>query len=268
MPEGPEIWKNKFDVFKRLKIEPNEGELLTQPCHLLSTAWTGLDDGYDNMEVDITVLVDPGESAYYYYSNVVLFANPSINKKNVVRGVAYAGIQTNGYSGKGEERVGKMAIFSAWGSTRCIKENNGWDVTFKELGTGYSVRIPYIWKENQTYKLRFSLEDKSEKEWLWAAYLTDTKTEEVTRIGRIFMPTKYGKIRMPKTFHERYFNPSHNIEDIETSVVRFSNMSANNGAVLPSAWEHIRIVQVPKYPKYFWYENLDNGFISAAGIAK
>ena len=50
-----------------------DADLLPNPCHLLDTAWQGLDadDGYDSIQVDMTVEVDPGESARYYYSNTV-----------------------------------------------------------------------------------------------------------------------------------------------------------------------------------------------------
>lgn len=129
-----------------------DADLLPNPCHLLDTAWQGLDadDGYDSIQADMTVEVDPGESASYYYSNTVYFPRHHVDASGALHGAAYAGIQTNGHSGVDDRHVGKMAIFSAWDGMTGEAEPGGWGSRFAENGTGYSVRVPFAWEEGVT----------------------------------------------------------------------------------------------------------------------
>jgi hypothetical protein len=244
-------------------------DLLPNPTHLLDTLWTDLDAaaGYRSIEVDITVETDPGEAAHYYYANTVYFARSGVDRSGALHGAAYAGLQTNGYSGPADGWVGKMALFSAWGGTHGIAEEIGWGSEFEEGGIGYSVRIPYPWSADTTYRLRIGLDKETESERLWSASLTDVGGGTTSRIGRVFVPTSFGKIRRPITFHERYAGPSANAGDVEPSQVRFTNMTANDGLEQSKRHHHTKVISVRGHPDLCWHQDIEGGVRTRAGLA-
>ena len=249
---------------------PKARDLLPNPCHLLDTVWTDLDAraGYEDIAVDITVEVDPGEAAHYYYANTVYFAGSHTDRRGRLHGAAYAGLQTNGYSGPADGWVGNMALFSAWGGTSGIAEENGWGSEFEEGGAGYSVRIPYSWAEGTSYRLRISFDGANEQERLWAATITSLATGEITPIGRIFVPVTIGMIRRPITFHERFLGPSARVEDIEPSQARFTNMTAAYDTLRSERWRHQHVASVKRHPDLTWHEDLDAGVRTAVATER
>ena len=245
-------------------------DLLPNPCHLLDTAWQGLDadDGYDSIQVDMTVEVDPGESASYYYSNTVYFPGYHVDASGSLHGAAYAGIQTNGHSGVDDRHVGKMAIFSAWDGKTGDVVPGGWGSRFAENGTGYTVRVPFSWEEGITYRLQIAAVDEGPDDRIWEATLTDVAAPSATRIGRITVDAAAGGIRRPITFHERYAGRSQTIDQIEASQVRFSNVTADGGTVQARNWRHINVARIRRHRHAVWYEDLTDGVRSGAGLAR
>lgn len=244
--------------------------LLPNPCHLLDTAWRGLDagSGYESISVDITVERDPGESAFYYYSNTVYFPKSHKDGAGDLHGVAYAGFQTNGHSGIDDRFVGKMAIFSAWDGARGFAEDGGWAARFVEDGTGYSVRVPFAWTEGVTYRLEIGRSGVDGGEQIWHAALSDTRTGARSRIGRIALPGPLRGIRNPITFHERYLGSSDAPHQVEPSQVVFSNMSAGEPPIASNRWDHIHRARAPGHRDLVWHEDLSAGVRSAVGVPR
>lgn len=245
-------------------------DLLPNPCHLLDTAWADLDapDGYADIAVDITVEVDPGEAAGYYYANTVYFSASRVDARGRLSGVAYAGLQTDGYAGPGIGRVGKIARFSAWASTEAVPEPGGWSYEFEETGSGWTVLIPYPWKEGTGYRVRIGpYEDRADRR-IWSASVTDLVQGTSTRIGRLTVPRSFGGIRRPITFHERYLGASPTIEDVEPSQVRFENMSADEGTIGSRVRRHTQVFSLVRHPERFWHEDTDAGVRSGVGARR
>ena len=246
-------------------------EFLKSPHHLLHTRWHGLDDenGYDSIEVDITIDVDPGEKSFYYYACDVFFPVFHEDENGHFFGLAYAGLQTNGsVDHEGSERVGRMAIFSVWGGTGGIPEDDGWGLVVPEDGNPYSVRRRFHWQEGVPYRLRFSLEDGDDDTRIMSASLTDLHDGAVTRIGRIYVPANYGGIRQPETFHERYDRSAEVFEDIEASQVTFANVTSNDGLVRAGSWENTGVFSKFFYRDRLWHEACEGGLRTGAGLKR
>lgn len=267
-------------IYCDIRNQGSEEELLANPAHLLDTFWLNLDaeEGYESISSDITVEVDPGETAHYYYSTGLWSARAigdfgskfTVNSGNSVKGAMYGGIQTNGSrygtDQLGQKRMGKMAIFSIWDSPGGIAAEDGWITRFGGEGTGYSVRITYDWQEGVTYKLRFYLEGTEEDLNVWSASLTDLETEKTTLIGSLYLPIPFGNLRTPKTFHERYEGSSKTIGQIEPSVVSFKNVCTNDGGVKALDTKTFHEMTVPEFPDLIWHKKLKDGVISGIAI--
>lgn len=245
-------------------------DLLPNPCHLLDTAWVDLDapDGYDDIAVDVTVEVDPGTAAGYYYANTVYFSTSRVDVRGRLSGVAYAGLQTDGYAGPGVGRVGKIARFSAWASTGAVAEPDGWSYEFEETGTGHTVLIPYPWSQGTTYRVRIRSSESRDDGRICSAFVADLETGITTRIGRLAVPRSFGKIGRPITFHERYLGASPTIEAVEPSQVLFTNMTANEGKVRSRARRHTNVFSLYKHPGRFWHEDVEEGVRSGVNVSR
>lgn len=230
---------------------------ITSIGHYDDTPWKGLDDasGYDDIEVDITIETWDGGKAStdaYYYANYATFSNGA--------GV-YGGLHTNGHDGK--KYVGKMALFSIWDTYTGIAEPGGTGVKFTGEGTGYSVRLPFEWSVGRPYRFKMYIDqDASTGERTWAASLTDLSSGKTTRIGRIFVPVNFGKIRRPITFHERDRGDTSSCDRITTSCVRFAKMTANSGAVQAQSWGRHGRKTVPECPALSWVQDRSDGYVS------
>jgi hypothetical protein len=235
---------------------------LSNPTHFVDTQWhLNASNEYDSIEVDITPTVEEGTATDgYYFANTVYFRN--YQGSNF--GGAYAGLQTNGYDGS--QWVGKMALFSVWDVSTGVPETYGKGTTFGGEGTGFSVRIPYDWQINTSYRLKIYIDqDASSGDRLWGASLTNLTNGVVTRIGRIYVPASRGKIYGPVTFHERYMGPVDDCSAVKKSQVSFTNMTANGGSVKASSWNHYYIAPTPECPGLTWLKESSNGYQS--GIA-
>ncbi len=228
--------------------------------HYDDTSWSGLNDtsGYNNISVDITPNVwSSGNDGYYYSNNAVFTNNTNI----------YGGLQTNGFDGS--RWIGKMAIFSIWDVGSGIAEPGGTGTPFGGEGTGYSVRIPFNWQTGTSYRFNIYIEqDSSSGNRLWAASITNLSNGSVSRIGRIYAPVNFGKIHNPVTFHERYSANPNNCSEILPSQVSFTNMTANNGSVRSSGWNHYVIKNVPECPNIVWTSEEATGYTSGINTPK
>jgi len=242
------------------------GASILNGSHFNDTQMLDLNDrtnGYSSMEVDITPEVEQG-TAGYYYANTVWYTNYTGNNS----GVAYAGLQTNGFNGT--SYIGHMAIFSVWDVTSGIAEQGGVGVPFSGEGTGFSVRLPYAWQVSHVYRLKIYLDtlDAGNGQSLWAAGLTDLNTGTTTRIGRIYVPTARGKIYGSVLFHERYSTSTNTANvakcsDLTPSRVSFNNATANNGAIIGHDYSHYYRANDAACPGLAYIQDMGNGFRSS-----
>jgi Domain of unknown function (DUF3472) len=252
-------------VLFSLLVSTQSVNALTNPTHFVDTQWSLFDAaGYNSIEVDITPQFEESVTTDgYYFANTVYFRNYT----GTNFGGAYAGFQTNGYSGSAW--VGKMALFSVWDVGSGIAETGGWGTTFGGEGAGYSVRLKYNWVVGITYRLKIYIDqDAASGDRLWGASLTDTSTGAVTRIGRIYIPVARGKIYGPVTFHERYLGPVDACSSVKKSQVSFTNMTANNGANKATSWNNYNIAKTPECPGIAWLTDLSNGVQSGIATTK
>ncbi len=228
----------------------------------------GIDDTYYNIHsskgfTDVEVNITPWENSFnsnqaYFYA-LDLFTTASGNPT-----FAYAGLQTNGQINGSE--VGKMLIFSVFGATKGISVLGGTGEPFGSEGTGYSERIPYNWMGGHKYKLEIFLYGATSGNNVWGALVTDLNTKATQLIGFIYLPTVNGSIYSAATFHELYVNsPAATCATIEPSVVAFTNLTANNGAVRATSWDNV-VEQVSGCSNYIWTINASSGYLSAAGV--
>ncbi len=229
--------------------------------HIIDTYWNNIDreQGYTKIFTDIDVEVSPGIKSYYYYALSPYFTNGN----NL-----YTGLQTNGYNGS--VWIGKMAIFSVWNVTSGIAERDGWGTTFGGEGTGYSVRIPFNWRKNRTYRLTiYRYSNPKDSNSIWAAKITSVESGKTKRIGRIYVPDSFGQIRSPVTFHERYMGLTDSCNDLEKSKVTFRNTGSYIGkkkVLSKSWWDYYN--GMDQCGNMVWKQTLKNGVRSAAGILK
>ncbi len=230
---------------------------------LENTQWNLQDsvNGYNNVTVDMTPMVNtfPPDQAYFY-GNTVWFNKYTGSNT----GAAYAGLQTNGHDGT--SAVGKMLIFSVWDAVKAEPVEGGTAVPFGGEGTGYSVRVPYDWQAGTSYRVRIGLLKTVGKNHVWEGSVTNLSTNAVQKLGNIYVPKTYGKIYGPVTFHERYLGNPTACDTISPSQVSFTNMTANNGSQVASAWSHYYTQTVPGCENYLWIQDLTNGYISSVGI--
>lgn len=235
---------------------------LSNPTHFVDTQWNLFDAaGYNSIEVDITPEIEESTTTDgYYFANTVYFRNYT----GTNFGGAYAGFQTNGYSGS--SWIGKMALFSVWDVSSGVGETGGWATPFGGEGTGFSVRIAYNWQVGRTYRLKIYIDqDAATGDRLWAASLTDLTSSITTRIGRVYVPVARGKIYGPVTFHERYLGPVDACSSVKKSQVSFTNMTANNGVSKATTWNNYYIAPTPECPGLAWL--LDTSIGVQSGIA-
>jgi hypothetical protein len=164
--------------------------------------------------------------------------------------------------------VGNLAVFSIWGATSGITEPGGTSNTFSEENEpGFSVHLPYAWVSGDTYKLDIYLDstNASTELSLWTAKITNLQTNTTQLIGSLYVPTSWGNIYGPVTFHERYFGPATGCSDLTSSVVSFTNMEANNGTDVATAWDHYNEANDPACAPNIWIKDLPTGYTSAVG---
>lgn len=220
-----------FLLFFSYKVSASE-----MPIHFTDAQWdTGIKTDHYEMSVDITVQHDDFGDHYFYAHTIYLDGN---NLENDEPNIMYAGFQNKGWNG--EEWVGKMAIFSVWGAYEGNKEPNGWGTEFGGEGTGYSVRIPFEWNVGTTYRLVIKVIDSDEKNNVFAAFLTDLKSDLTQRIGRISVSKDRGLMYSPVSFHEVYWLNNNTVpnkcDGYSSSVVTFTNARADGRNLTPEIY--------------------------------
>ena len=205
------------------------------PIHFTDAQWPTSKAGHTEMSVDITVHEDDFGD-YYYYSHTIYLDGK--NTENNEPNIMYAGFQNKGWTGEGW--IDKMGIFSVWGAYEGKKEPNGWGTEFGGEGTGYSVRIPYEWNVGTTYRLTIKVIESDAKNNIFAAYLTNLKTNSTKRIGKIPVSKNRGLMYSPISFHEVFklknnIAPS-NCDEYSSSIVSFTNARANGKKLSPNIY--------------------------------
>ena len=237
---------------------------IVQPGHLEDTQWNLQDhSGYKELGLDIKPYInDFSTHQAYFYGTQVWFSSYTGNDL----GVAYAGLQTNGYSAG--QYIGKMLIFSVWDVNSGIAAPGGTGAPFGGEGTGYSVHMPYNWQGGHTYHMHFYIsKNATTGNRLWAVSVTDLSTGVVQQIGQVYVPVSYGFIYGPVTFHEMYISDTPtSCNAISPSEVSFSNMTANGGAYKATSWSHYYQQYPMNCGSYLWSKYLGNGYVTAVGV--
>lgn len=230
--------------------------------HLEDTQWNLQDktNGYTRISVDIKPGYNtfPANQAYFYANNVWFNKYTGTNG-----GTAYAGLQTNGNNGT--QAVGKMLIFSIWDATSAAAVPGGTAVQFGGEGTGWSVRVPYNWQAGTTYRVfmyRYKIVGASS---VWSAYVTNLTTGVNQSIGMITVPTSFGTIYGPVTFHERYLGNPAPCNAVTPSKVDFFNMTANN-TIKATAWNHYYVQPATGCADFLWLKETPTGYRSGVGM--
>ncbi len=208
---------------------PVYADPLTDPTHFDDTYWTwpNAPSGYTQLDTDITPEADGSPDGYYFSSGFWFTGDP--------QGYGgYMGLQT-----EGDNPTGKIAVFSIWGATS--SSGPGYNASGTEVGaTYYTSRISYPWTVNNTYDIRIALTSQSSGGNTWTATVIDQTSGVQSLVGNIVTPTSMGNLLdQSYTFHERYAGDTSSCGSLILSEVKFTNLTANNGAVTPSSHSNV-----------------------------
>jgi hypothetical protein len=175
--------------------------------------------GYFTIESDLTVVVEPGLTDYFWAQQFSFVDGDS----------GYIGLQPNGY--KKGQRVGKMAIVSIWGATAAGPDANC--EPFDEFGTGWSCRLAYPWVEGETYRLRLTelccAGDPAAAEW-WRATLTPRSTGIPVLLGDLQVPGGWDWLGSVATVFKEYYWEVPTCAQVPAALVEWSAIAGNLGA--------------------------------------
>jgi hypothetical protein len=123
------------------------------------------------LEVTIRVEVAPPEASRYFWAQ-------QFHPASSAHRVGYFGIQSSGnIAGR---PAGRLFIFSIWNATAAEAGAGATAQRFGGEGTGYSVRLPYDWKEGAPYRFRL---EKDGSHW-WRLTVSE-KGSDPFYVGRI-----------------------------------------------------------------------------------
>jgi hypothetical protein len=203
---------------------------ISNPTHFDDTTWyfPASSSGYNQLDTNITPIVDGSPDGYYFSSEFYFTGDTSGYG-------GYLGLQT-----EGTIPTGKIAIFSIWGATS--SSGPGYNSSGTEVEqTYYTSRIQYNWNVNHTYKTDVILLSQSSGSETWAATITDQSTGVQSLIGDIVTPSSMGSFSNEVvTFHERYSGSTASCSDMQESEVEFTNLSFNNGSVIPTSHSNVQ----------------------------
>jgi hypothetical protein len=190
----------------------------------LPVYWNGTQIGFYNFDVLLTIDVDPGTSAYYYWAHQFHFNNGD---------GGYMGLQTNG-SMQGRW-VGKMAIFSIWQAKAAQPGPGAACERFTGEGEGWSCRMQYKWVQGHAYRLRLwelCCADKPQQDEWWGAWIMDTTTGQEVFLGQIQVPSSWQWLDWSVVWVEYYGSVS-DCSAIPYAKARFERPTADNGTFRP-----------------------------------
>lgn len=180
--------------------------------------------GYSDFEHGLTIEREPPSGTGYFWSHQVGLRNGE---------TAYFGLQTLGAHPDGTD--GKVAIFSIWKALAA--RSPGIAQPFTSEGEGYQTVIPYEWRADRQYRLRMFRSGESRRGTEWTATVRDQSTGEVSTIGTITVPKKWGGLgNWSVMWSERYTGPEvRTCDDVGYSRVLFTAPTANDGTIKPSS---------------------------------
>lgn len=181
------------------------------------TDWNWPGQNYTSFDWLVTPGIDQSGPDAYFYSHQFGLVNGD-----------------GGYSGLQGDANGKRAIFSIWQALTA----QGPEIarTFGGEGVGYQTIISYNWIANRTYKFHLVKEMVEADGTWWSSTVTDQITGVSSLIGKIKVPPAWGGLgNWSVVWTERYGGSMSACSDIHSSSVVFSNVSANNGSVLPNS---------------------------------
>jgi hypothetical protein len=187
------------------------------------TEWNWPDpEGYADFEHGLTIEREPPDGVGFFWSHQVELRNGE---------TAYFGLQTLGERPDGTH--GKVAIFSIWNALGA--RGPGLAQPFSGEGEGYQTLIPYEWKPGRTYRLRMFRSGETRRGTEWSATVRDEATGEVSPIGTITVPKKWGGLgNWSVMWSERYTGPEvRTCDDVGYSRVLFTPPTANHGTAKP-----------------------------------
>jgi uncharacterized protein DUF3472 len=175
--------------------------------------WPAAPDGYGSFAWDLTPQSDPSPDGYFWSHQFWLVGGEA----------GYAGLQT-----MGSEPTGKIAIFSIWNAVGA--EGPAYAAPFGGEGIGYTVRVPFEWRVDSTYRLSVA----SAGEGAWEATVRGPEGSPEVVVGRIRVPAGWRGLRDASVmWTERYSGSLTSCADIRYSSARFSVPEADGGATAP-----------------------------------
>lgn len=173
------------------------------------------------MEVTLTIEQEPPAGSTYFWAQ-------QFRPDATVDHGGYFGLQTGGLIG--DKVVGKMLIFSIWNAVDAEAGPGAVAQPFGGEGIGYSVRLPFEWKEGVPYTFR--LQRTGDPLW-WELRVREPQGPPV-RLGRIkvTLPVLLGPW-LPQ-FTE-YFTPVDGCEALPPARVTFSRLRFQGRGVPASA---------------------------------
>jgi hypothetical protein len=187
-------------------------------------AWPDLGpQGAYNLDFMLTI---NNEAPEYYWAHQFYFKNGD---------GGYMGLQT---SARFNGTRTKVAIFSIWNAKSAEGAANGMSEAFGHEGSGYSCRIPYNWQQGVQYRVRlWKIEDNSNGDSWWGAWVTDMRTQKDDFIGKILVPASWSGLKPVSINFVEYWGMQdgkrHNCSEIPYTNSLFSFPSMNDGTINP-----------------------------------
>ncbi len=178
------------------------------------TTWTLLAGDLEQVEIPLTVTVDPSGQSYFWALTFSLGTEGG-----------YIGLQT-----RGAENAGRLVRFSIWDATGAIvpSGSDGGCRDFDGEGVGKTCWRPFEWHEGETYVLRVQ---RTQSGW-WRGSVIVTQTGEEVLIGDITGPPGGTLLAAQvRTFTEYYGRSLPSCDALNPAEVLFDAPSGNGGAV-------------------------------------
>ena len=178
------------------------------------TTWTLLSGSLEQVELPLTVTVDPSGQSYFWALTFWLGTEGG-----------YIGLQT-----RGAENGGRQVRFSIWNATEAVPASGsgGGCRDFDGEGVGKTCWRPLDWRADETWVLRVR---QSSTGW-WRGSIVESATGEELVIGDITGPPGGSLLHAQvRTFTEYYGRSLPSCEALNPAEVRFDAPTGNDGSV-------------------------------------
>jgi hypothetical protein len=171
-------------------------------------------DGYDSLSSQLTVLIEPGLSPYFWAQQFWFVGGNG----------GYIGLQANGLlAGKW---VGKMASCSIWDS---IDIRGGSCDRFGGEGVGFSCRAPYPWREGDEVRLSVLMSETTPSGTWWRCEVENVGTGAITVLGEIKVQPDWSGLQGAANTFAEYFDVAPSCSAFPFAVVRWRGIEASPG---------------------------------------